>query len=386
LDKVVEVTNVAMGDVADGFEQVRERFESYLAEDSSFSAQLCVYRGGDPVVDLAGGPQLDRESATGVFSVSKGVAALTIATLIDDGRLDLDRPVADYWPEFMTAVTVRQLLSHQAGLAAVDGRFTVTEIVESAAGATRLARQRPHWRPGTAFGYHALTIGILMEELVRRVAGRRLQDLYDSVIRAPRDIDFYLGLPESDDSRYIPIQDAVLTIEQQAEVAARPPADALAELVFANVAAPSGNSAEGITTNNPLIRRAGPAAIGGVGSASGLARLYAAALGHIGAPIADRSTFGAMSQQQSWGIDRTLNVTNSFGIVFMTPQPRMPFGGVHAFGHDGAGGALGFADPETDLAFGYIPVPMQHPGGADHRSIALARLARDCTGAGGVRS
>jgi CubicO group peptidase (beta-lactamase class C family) len=361
---------------------VRTLFESYLAEDPSFSAQLCVYRGGDPVVDLAGGPQLDRDSVTGVFSVSKGVAALAIATLVDDGRLGLDAPVADSWPEFAAAgkdsVTVRQLLSHQAGLAAVEGRFTLAEVVESAAGAQRLARQRPHWRPGTAFGYHALTIGILMEELVRRVAGRSLQALYEDVIRAPRDIDFYLGLPESQDARYVPIQDATPTAERRAEIAARPPVDALAELVFDNVAAAAGNSTGGVTTNNPLVRRAGPAAIGGVGSARGLARLYAAALGHVGPPIAGRCTLEAMSQQQSWGIDRTLNVTNCFGIVFMTPQPRMPFGGVGAFGHDGAGGALAFADPETGLAFGYVPVPMQYPGGADHRSVALARLAREC--------
>jgi CubicO group peptidase (beta-lactamase class C family) len=379
----------ARGRVDKSFVRVGSLFQSYLADDPSFSAQLCVYRGGDRVVDLAGGPQLDRGSVTGVFSVSKGVAAVTMAVLIDDGRLELDRPVAAYWPEFRAAdkglVTVRQLLSHQAGLVAVDGRFALTEVVESAAGADRLARQRPHWQPGTAFGYHALTIGILMEELVRRVAGGRLQELYDTVIRAPRDIDVHLGLPEADDARYVPIQDAVLTIEQHAEVAARPPVDALAELVFDNVAAAPGNSVEGITTNNPLVRRAGPAAIGGVGSAGGLARLYAAALGHVGAPVAARSTFEAMSRQQSWGIDRTLNVTNCFGTVFMTPQPRLPFGGHRAFGHDGAGGALAFADPETELAFGYIPVPMQHPPGADHRSVALARLARECARAAGAR-
>jgi CubicO group peptidase (beta-lactamase class C family) len=144
------------------------------------------------------------------------------------------------------------------------------------------------------------------------------------------------------------------------------------------VAAPEGTGDDGITPNNPLVRRTGPAAIGGVGSAHGLARLYAAALGQIGAPFAGRSTFEAMSQQHSWGTDRILSVANCFGIVFMKPQPRMPFGSVHAFGHDGAGGALAFADPETDLAFGYVPVPMQYPGGADHRSVALARLARDC--------
>jgi CubicO group peptidase (beta-lactamase class C family) len=372
----------AQGDVDDRFVPVRRMFDRYLAADPSYSAQLCVYLRGEPVVDLVGGHLLDAESVTGVFSVSKGVAALTVATLIDDRRLALDARVADYWPEFedpdKDRITVRQLLSHQAGLAAVDGRFTLAEVLQSEAGATRLAGQRPYWRPGTAFGYHALTIGILMEELVRRIAGHRLQDVYESAIRTPRDIDFFLGLPESEDRRYVSVRDAVLTDEQRAEIAARPPADQLAELVFANVDAAPGNSPDGITTNNPLVRRAGPAAIGGVGSARGLARLYAAALGHVGPPIADRSTFEAMSQQQSWGMDRTLNVTNCFGVVFMTPQPRMPFGGVGAFGHDGAGGALAFADPETDIAFGYSPVPMQHPGGADHRSISLARLAREC--------
>ena len=85
-----------------------------------------------------------------------------------------------------------------------------------------------------------------------------------------------------------------------------------------------------------------------------------------------------MAQQQSWGTDRVLNCPNSFGVVFMLPQPRMPFGGIHAYGHDGAGGALAFADPETGIAFGYIPHPMQYPGGADHRAIALARVAREC--------
>lgn len=370
------------GEVDDRLARVRQRFDTYVAEDPSFSAQLCVYQRGDRVVDLAGGPHLERGSVTGVFSVSKGVAAMVVATLLDDGRLVLDRPVVDYWPEFAAGgkepVTVRQLLAHQAGLAAVDGRLAIAELVGSATAAQRVAEQRPWWQPGTAFGYHALTIGILMEELVRRVTGRSLQELYDTVIRAPRDIDFYLGLPEGQDFRYIPIQDPVLTAEEQAEVVARPPADAFNELVFANVAAPLGNGDDGITPNNPLVRRTGPAAIGGVGSANGLARLYAAALGQIGAPFARRSTFDAMSQQHSWGTDRILNVANCFGVVFMKPQPRMPFGSVHAFGHDGAGGALAFADPETDLAFGYVPVPMQYPGGADHRSVALARLARDC--------
>jgi CubicO group peptidase (beta-lactamase class C family) len=122
-----------------------------------------------------------------------------------------------------------------------------------------------------------------------------------------------------------------------------------------------------------------------VGSARGLARLYADALPNAATPIARPETFRAMAQQQVWGSDRTLNVPNAFGVVFMIPQPRMPFAGLGAFGHDGAGGALAFADPSTDISFGYIPVPMQYPGGADLRSIALARLVREIATAGGSR-
>jgi CubicO group peptidase (beta-lactamase class C family) len=378
----MDVNSAAHGYVDARFEQVHALFDRYLREDSAFSAQLCVYQRDELVVDLVGGPQLSADSVTGVFSVSKGVAACAIATLIDTGRLDLDQRVAAYWPEFAAAdkgrVTVRQLLSHQAGLPAVDGRFTVTEVLHSELAAARLAGQRPFWQPGSAFGYHALTIGILMEELVRRVDGRSLQELYETTIRAPRDIDFFLGLPASEDVRFVPVQEAVLTEAQRAEIDAQPPVDALSELVFAYVDVTAGKDPDGVTTNNSLVRRAGPSAVGGVGSARGLARLYAAALGHIGEPIADRATFAAMSQQQAWGMDRVLNLVNCFGVVFIKPQPRMPFGGAHAFGHDGAGGALAFADPTTEIGFGYSPVPMQYPGGADHRSVALARLVHDC--------
>lgn len=369
------------------FDRVRDLFDTYLEADPAFSAQLCIYVGGRPAIDLVGGPRLELDSLTGVYSATKGVAALTVATVIDAGKLDLDGQVRDYWPEFAAAgkatVTVRQLLSHQAGLAAVRGRFELDEVLTgSSRGAARLAAQAPLWRPGTAFGYHALTIGLLMEELVLRATGRRLQEVFESDVRTPRAVDFYIGLPEREDARYVPVTDVVLTPGQAAEIAARPPADALQETVFTNVLGPDDRSEQGFSTNNPRVRRAGPSAIGGVGSARGLARLYADALPTSASPIADPAVLEAMAQQHSWGMDRTLDVMNCFGVVFMLPQPRMPFGSLGAFGHDGAGGALAFADPVTDVAFGYIPVPMQYPGGADSRALALARLARDVVAAG----
>jgi CubicO group peptidase (beta-lactamase class C family) len=374
----------AQSDRADAFAPVRRLFTQYLADDAAYSAQLALFHHGEPVVDLVGGPALTADSLTGVYSVSKGAAALVIASLLDRGVLELDRRVAAYWPEFAAQgkedVTVGDLLSHRAGLAALSpGSFALEEVLEqSELGAARLAGQQPLWVPGSAFGYHGLTIGILMEELVRRTTGRTLQAQFEEDIRAPRNADFYLGLPAELDARYVPVAPPVLSAAQEREVAAQPPADAVADAVFANVDAPEDLSEAGMSANNPRVRRAGPAAIGGVGSARGLARLFADALPGATHPIAAPDVFRAMAVQRSWGHDRVLDVTNSFGAVFLLPQPRMPYGGLGAFGHDGAGGALAFADPTTGLAFGYIPWPRQHPGGADRRSIALARVARRC--------
>ena len=371
--------NRSTGGVNPAFAPLREVFDEYLRSDQGYSAQLCVYVGGEPVVDLAGGPHLSADSLTGVYSATKGAAALAVASVIDTGALDLEALVTDYWPEFgangKAALTVGDVLAHRAGLNALDGRFTLDELFDSGRGGARLAAQAPLWKPGSAFGYHALTIGLLIEELVRHATGRSLHDIFENDIRAPRGADFFIGLPESEDHRYVPVHDPVLTDVQQADLAARPPVDAVQELVFSNVEAPEDRSDDGTSTNNPRVRRAGPSAIGGVGSARGLARLYADALPCSPTPIASAETFTAMAQQRSWGQDRTLNAPNCFGAVFMLPQPRMPFGALGAFGHDGAGGALAFADPRTDLAFGYVPAPMQYPGGADSRSVALARLA-----------
>jgi CubicO group peptidase (beta-lactamase class C family) len=368
------------GFVNQEFARVRAAFDAFLESDEGYSAQLCIYLGGERVVDLVGGPDLRADSLTGVYSATKGAAALAVARVIEAGALDLEALVVDYWPEFgangKAAVTVGDLLAHRAGLNALDGRFTLDELFDSRRGGARLAAQAPLWKPGSAFGYHALTIGLLMEELVRRATGRSLHDVFENDVRAPRGADFFIGLPESEDHRYVRVHDPVLTDAQRAEIVARPPADAVQDLVFSNTDAPDDRSDGGTSTNNPRVRRAGPAAIGGVGSARGLARLYADALPTSPNPIASAATFRAMAQQRSWGQDRTLNVPNCFGAVFMLPQPRMPFGSVGAFGHDGAGGALAFADPRSDLAFGYVPVPMQYPGGADARSIVLARLAQ----------
>lgn len=377
-------SRASTGSVASGFEPVRERLDAYLAEDEGYSAQLAIYWRGELVVDLVGGPDMEADSITSVFSVSKGAGAITISTLVESGDLDLGERVAHYWPEFAQSgkegVLVRQLLSHQAGLLGIDEGFTLDDFIHSEVAAEKLARERPLWEPGSAFGYHGLTVGVFMEELVRRITGRSLQSIYESEIRAPRGIDFFLGVPEAEDARYRPILPMAPTPEQAADLAARArPTDGLATLMFNSVESGRAPAHANISTDQPAVRAAGPSAFGGVASGRGIARLYAAALGFVGAPFLSAETNTRMAQQQSWGMDRCFGDEHCFGTVYMRPTIRVPFGSYRAFGHDGAGGGLGFADPLHELAFGYLPARMSYPGGVDPKAVELSAITRRCT-------
>lgn len=375
---------LSSGTTARGFEAVRLQLDAYLLENAEYSAQLAIYHHDELVVDLVGGADLDAQSVTGVFSVSKGVAGIVIGMLVRRGDLDLDALVTRYWPEFeaagKAAITVRQLLSHQSGVVGANPSLERAEVVHSEAGAIRLAASAPQWHPGSMFGYHGITIGVFIEELVRRLTSTTLQAFFESEIRKPRNIDFYLGFPASEERRFRELLPMKPTAAQHAAMDhGFASSDTLANLAFNSLLSSHLPLASKLSPNVREVRAAGPAALGGVGSARGLANVYAAAIGHVGGqPLLDSATIALMSQQQVWGIDRILNVDMCFGIVFMKPQPRMDFGSFMAFGHDGAGGAIGFADPFHQMAFGYIPMPMQYPGGADPKAVRLAQIARSC--------
>ncbi|MHC6593765.1 serine hydrolase domain-containing protein [Arthrobacter sp. C152] len=360
------------GFVAPGFEAVHALFEAFLAEDPFYSAQVCAYHRGEQVISLAGGPDIAAGTITGAYSCSEGVGAMVIALLVQDGLLDLDRTVAHYWPEFAAhgkdRLLVREALSHQAGVMGVDGGIPLGEFTTPRA-AARLAAAPPAWEPGRHFGYHALTIGILMEELCRRTAGTALQDLYDRRIRKPEGVDFFLGLPGDEEPRY---RDVLYQ-----DPPGQPWVDPL--------------SLEGLNSNAPVstimelpnireVRAAGMSAAGGVGSADGLARLYAAAVtGVDGRPaFLSARTVQAMSREQVWGLDRSSGLDNAFAVVFMKPHPSRNFGSHRAFGHEGANAALGFADPSYGLGFGYIPRRAEEgrtPGRAHRLAAELRRSA-----------
>ncbi len=357
---------------APGFENVLELFESFLVADPGYSAQLAAYHQGKQVVGLTGGPHMDPDTITGAYSCSKGVAAMVMALLVQDGLLDLDATVAHYWPEFgvhgKDRLLVREALSHQAGLPGVEGGFALDEFTTPGA-AARLAATRPSWQPGRQFGYHALTIGILMEELCRRTAGEPLQAIYERRIRADREIDFFLGLPGELEPRY---RDVLYSSDPQ-----EPWLDPL------SLAGLNSNAAVSTIMELPnvrAVRAAGMSAAGGVGTAQGLARLYAAATTGIdgGEGFLDPATIELMSQEQVWGLDRSSGLDNAFAVVFMKPHPSRNFGSHRAFGHEGANGALGFADPAYGLGFGYIPRRAEEgrtPGKAHQLAAALRRSA-----------
>ncbi|MEU6557906.1 serine hydrolase domain-containing protein [Streptomyces sp. NPDC046915] len=369
------------GTVADGFEAVREEFAAFVAaERDDYEGQLCAYVDGRRVVDLWAGEDVDGGSLYGVYSSTKGAAHLVVALLVQDGTLELDRKVTYYWPEFAAegkgALTLRDLLAHRAGLVGTDSGFTAAELADDRAMAERLADQRPFWRPGTGFGYHALVIGALTGEVVRRATGRTIQELHEERVRAPYGLDFHLGLPPSREPRFRTAQPMLPTAKQQALLDALPSGPhTLAAIAFNRHAAePTDLQA---LPNDRLIRAKGPASVGGVASARGLAGLYAAVISDVDgkAPLLKPDTVAEFGQLHSAGYDLVARVHKSYGLGFQaTADTYHHFLGAGAFGHAGAGGSQAFADPRSGLAYGYTRRRHAFPGGAAPENDRLARV------------
>jgi CubicO group peptidase (beta-lactamase class C family) len=371
------------GSTAAGFEPVAVEFGRLLAEERDARGQFCAYLGGERVADLWGGDEVAADDLQGVFSSSKGVSGVCIALLVQRDALDLDAPVSRYWPEFAgggkSGVTVRVALSHQAGIPGVEPQLTRDEVINHDLVAARLAAQVPHWRPGAAHGYHGLTIGTIMDELVRRIAGMPIAEFFRNEIGDPRGIDFYLRTPEDIDHRVRMLLPADPTQEQQKQLGGQPMApDSLSGMTF-NLAASSADGIE-LLPNIRAVRASGQAAVAGVGSARGLARLYAMCISDVdGVPrLLTDDTIARVGQIQTAGEDLVLRFPTRFGIVFQKSDQRAGYGSHQAFGHDGAGGSIGIADPWHGVAYAWIPRRMSFPGGADDRGLGLAKIVREC--------
>lgn len=346
---------------------VAEAFAAQLAADPGYSAQVAAFVDGAQVLDLWGGPGLEEDSLVCLFSVSKGLMGICFGMLVERGLLELDRSVSSYWPEFAAAgkaeVTVRQLLSHQAGLPEVVGGLSWHELADDRRGAARLAAQRPLWRPGTAWGYHALTIGVLGNELFRRILGESIPQFYEREVRAPRDADVYLGLPEPLEVRVAPV------IVPEIVLPDGPPqiVDEIGRTLLGDPGlAHFANSRESHAIGMP--------AAGAVGSARGIASVYAAVGSDIGGGrLLSDDTISRFGQIHSAGSDIASGAPGRFGVLFQKPWHGRPFASHRAIGHDGAAGSLGFYDPDSRLAFGFAS-NRPAPEGGERRADELARM------------
>jgi CubicO group peptidase (beta-lactamase class C family) len=346
------------------FAAVREAFRGNFDERGEIGAALCVLVNGRVVADLWGGwadPALRRrwqpDTLVDVCSVGKGLIAACMARLAGQGRLAPDTAVAAYWPEFgaagKTAITVRELLSHQAGLPAVRKRLPAGSMLDWAAMTGALAAQEPWWKPGTGHGYHVNTFGYLAGELIRRVTGASVGAFLRDEIARPLGADVHIGLPASQHARV-----ARFAWDDPAPAEEEPPGLVAADLMRYNAYFnPGGLSGAGVI-NDTGWRTAEVPSANAHASARGVARVYAAlaAGGTLdGTSVIDASALAEATAEHVHGQDLVLERTSRFGLGFQLTQPERPFGtGTAAFGHFGAGGSLGFCDPGSGVAFGYV--------------------------------
>jgi CubicO group peptidase (beta-lactamase class C family) len=350
------------------FEPVRTAFAANFDSLGETGAAICVTADGRPVVDLWGGWTNAAKSAAwqpdtlvNFFSVGKGLLAALAAWCAGAGLLDCDQPVARYWPEFgaagKDAVTVRQLLSHQAGVPAIGRRLPPGAMLDWDLMTGAIAGQAPWWKPGTAHGYHVNTFGFAVGELLRRVSGRTVGALVRAQIAGPIGADVHIGLLASEHYRVADFEwpGAVPDETDRADLAG---GRLMEHNAYFN---PGGLSGAGVV-NTASWRTAEIPATNGHGTARGIARVYAAlaAGGTLdGVGIVDEGALADATAEQVYGPDLILHRPSRFGLGFQLTQAERPMGrGPAAFGHFGAGGSLGFCDPEAGLAIAYVTSQM----------------------------
>lgn len=384
------------GYIAPGFEPVLRAFRESFAEGTEIGAACSAYVNGERVVDIWGGwrclnrqKSWNEDTMVTVMSTTKGLTALVMALLYSDGQLDFDRTVASYWPEFIQAekssITVRQLLAHQAGLAAVDVSLTPQSIADRETLEAALAQQVPIWTPGTRHGYHATTLGFYQNALVRRVDqhGRSVGELVRDRLSGPPPHDMYIGLPDDIADERI----AELAITQNWRAIRQLPlrtifASLNPRSLFHRVAAnPKLKSLSDVSTR-PYLRLELPS-FGGVATARALASSYSLFAGRNPILNATPETFDQLEapaiQPSRGGPDLVLGIPTAYSLGFAKPSPFFNFGtDERAYGSPGAGGSQALADPATQLGFAYTPNNLRLGVLDDSRARALREATYQC--------
>ncbi|MCH5671889.1 serine hydrolase domain-containing protein [Streptomyces gilvus] len=365
------------------FAAVRTAFEENFRERAELGAAVAVSVGGEVVVDLWGGwadadrtRPWERDTLVNVWSTTKGPTALCAHILADRGLLDLDAPVAKYWPEFAAAgkeeVLVRHLLSHRAGLSGLREPHSVEQLYDWEFTAARLAATEPWWEPGTVSGYHAFTYGFLVGEVVRRISGQLPGAFLAREVTGPLGIDFTIGLPEREAGRAAELvhPPAASSSEQAAIFSQLTPA-ALAALANPVVGADEANS--------PAWRAAEIPAANGHGTARAVAALYGIFAGRgtyagrrVLSPEAAERVREGQGSCRDLVLGAGLDAETEIGLGLWLSGDNGSYGpNPRAFGHDGFGGSCGLADPEAGVSLGYVMNRMGPRIADDPRKMAL---------------
>ncbi|PKM26471.1 MAG: EstA family serine hydrolase [Gammaproteobacteria bacterium HGW-Gammaproteobacteria-13] len=370
------------------FEALRDAFAALFEEPQERGMALCVQVGGETVVDLwAGVADKDglqawhSDTILNLFSCTKTFTAVTALQLVGEGKLELDAPVARYWPEFAAAgkdkITLRHLLSHQAGLPALHEMLPAEALYDWQAMTTALAAEQPWWPLGEGHGYAPITYGWLVGEVLRRVEGRGPGESIVARMAKPLGLDFHVGLADEEFDRVAIISRGKGNF-----------GDAAAQrLLKTMMSEPAAMSTRAFTnppsimtsTNKPEWRRMQQPAANGHGNARSLAGFYS---GLLDGRLLESELLAELTREHAVGEDKTLLTRTRFGLGCMLDQPEVAnatYGmGPRAFGHPGAGGSIGFADPERDVAFGFVTNNLGPFVLMDPRAQKLARLLADC--------
>lgn len=382
------------GDTEDGFGPVADAFAANFTNGGELGAAVALYADGRKVVDLWGGVADQRNGRPWVkgtpaivFSVTKGVLAICAYQLVGHRWLDLDAPVARYWPEFAAhgkaATTVRMLLSHRAGLVVLDADLSLSEVLAWDPVIRAIEQQAPLWSPGTAHSHHTITYGWLVGELIRRILCKSPGEFLRTELSSPLGLDLWIGAPESVVERAawleppMPDTDRVLGAVIAAWFGNEPVADRAGSMggVF------GFPLTDGLVTfNDPAIQRAEIPGANGMGTAEGLARLYAACVSAVDGrrimtsrQIDDAVVVQSFGQQVFGPPDRGERWGTGFAL---DSPPAQPLLGPRSFGHGGAGGELAFGDDTVHVGFGYVNNRMGGIG--DARATLLTAAVRSC--------
>ncbi|HYW04505.1 MAG TPA: serine hydrolase domain-containing protein [Gammaproteobacteria bacterium] len=350
------------GDCDSRFARVREVFRENFLRRGEHGGAVAVYVDGRRVVTLHGG-HADAarrhpwcpDTLVNVFSVGKGIVATAALMLVGQGRLDLDSPAARRWPPFAAEgkgeVSLRQILAHRAGLPAIGPPLPDEALFDWERMCGALAAQAPWWEPDTRHGYHVNTFGFLVGELVRRASGQSVGEYVRERIAGPLGADFHIGVPEAQLGRI-----AEFLWPEQGSAPAQPPSpsdpDTRARMLYSTYFNPPGLSGHGVV-NSGAWRRAEIPSANAHATADGVAAIYASLAG--GGRLLGTDLLCEATREASVGMDAVLARETRFGLGFQLPQPGRDFGpGRSSFGHFGAGGSLGFADPDAGVGFGYV--------------------------------